>query len=175
VHSRLLAVRQRTIRELEGERIVPDHRGPVEIQYEMVRFVPVGEAPVNRTGQFSGEIIKHGGDGGGQFVSDQVLREIRVYVAQRAPQVDRVFPSLLVGSVPIRLCSLVLIMLWGRARHIEFRHRSDRFIISRNSVCALLLSHLHTACLGDTMRRRVRRKDLTYDTGFITRARNGRK
>ena len=40
--------------------------------------------------------------GGGQLIRDQVLREVRVYVFQRAPQGERVFPRLRFGVALLR-------------------------------------------------------------------------
>ena len=48
----LFEVRQRTVGQLEGERIVLDHRGPVEIQDEMGWLVSVREPFVDRAGKF---------------------------------------------------------------------------------------------------------------------------
>ena len=40
--------------------------------------------------------------GCGQFIRDQILREVRVYGFQRAPQVERVFPRLRFGVALFR-------------------------------------------------------------------------
>ena len=87
--SGLFAVRQRPAGKLEGERIVLDHRGPVEIQHEMGGLVSVREALVDGAREFSGEILQHGGNRGGILDAVEVAEDHRVHLAEEAVLVQR--------------------------------------------------------------------------------------